>query len=167
MNFVSYFSAGTMWAGQKGNPKNFSLDDVCGRTVGVQTGTTQEEPDLKDRNAACAAAGKKPIEIVSLKTQAEITTRLVNGSIDAMAADSPVIGYAAQQTNGAVEKIGDMYSSAVAGIGVAKDDAALTDLIQKVVTKLMADGNYTKIFEQWNVADGAIAKSEINPSVPL
>ncbi|WP_083510395.1 ABC transporter substrate-binding protein [Pseudarthrobacter sulfonivorans] len=166
VNFVSYFSAGTTWAVQKGNPKNFSLEDICGRSVGVQTGTTQEEPDLKERNEKCLAEGKKPIDVVSLKTQTDITTRLVNGSIDAMSADSPVIGYAAQQTNGAVEKIGDMYGAALAGIGIAKDDKALSEVIQKVVTKLMADGTYTKILDSWTVSDGAIAKSEVNPSVP-
>lgn len=164
VNFVSYFNAGTSWAVQKGNPKKFSLDDVCGKTIGVQTGTVQEDPDLKDRNAKCTAAGKPAINIVSLKAQTDLNTRLVNGSLDAMAADSPIIGYAIQQTNGAVEKIGDTYDAAPQGIAVAKSDTALADLIQKVVTKLMADGTYKKILDTWNNSEGAITKSEVNPT---
>jgi polar amino acid transport system substrate-binding protein len=164
VNFVSYFNAGTAWAVQKGNPKKFSLDDVCGKTIGVQTGTVQEDPDLKDRNAKCTAAGKPAINIVSLKAQTDLNTRLVNGSLDAMAADSPIIGYAVQQTKGAVEKLGDTYDAAPQGIAVAKSDTALADLVQKVMTKLMADGTYKKILDTWNNSEGAVTKSEVNPT---
>ena len=164
VNMVSYFNAGTAWAVQKGNPKKFSLDDVCGKSVGVQTGTVQEDPDLAGRNKKCAADGKQPINIVTLKNQTDITTRLVNGSIDAMAADSPIIGYAVTQTNGQVEKLGDVYDSAPQGIAVAKSDTAWADVIQKTVTKLMENGSYKKILQGWGNADGAITKSEINPA---
>ncbi|MET3920249.1 transporter substrate-binding domain-containing protein, partial [Arthrobacter sp. UYEF20] len=112
VNMVSYFNAGTVWAVKKGNPKKFSLDDVCGKSIGVQTGTVQEDPDLSGRNKKCAADGKQPIDIITLKTQTDVTTRLVNGSIDAMAADSPIIGYALTQTGGQLEKLGDVYDSA-------------------------------------------------------
>ena len=117
-----------------------------------------------DRNKKCTADGKQPINIVTLKNQTDITTRLVNGSIDAMAADSPIIGYALTQTNGQLEKLGDVYDAAPQGIAVAKSDTALADVIQKTVTKLMEDGSYKKILEGWGNADGAITKSEVNPA---
>ena len=150
---------------QKGNPKKVSLDDLCGKSVGVQTGTVQEDPDLSDRTKKCVADGKQPINIVTLKNQTDITTRLVNGSVDAMAADSPIIGYAITQTNGQIEKIGDVYDSAPQGIAVAKSDTALAELVQKTVAKLIEDGSYKKILEGWGNADGAITKSEVNPAV--
>ncbi|MFJ3958052.1 ABC transporter substrate-binding protein [Arthrobacter sp. NPDC090010] len=165
VNMISYFKAGTSWAVKQGNPKGFSLDDVCGKSVGVQTGTVQETDDLKSRNDKCVAAGKKPIDIVSLKAQTDVTTRLVNGSIDAMAADSPVVGYALQQTNGQLEKIGDVFDAAPQGITVLKSDTALAGLVQKTVSSLMADGSYTKILGSWGVADGALPKAELNPAV--
>ncbi|WP_427129535.1 ABC transporter substrate-binding protein [Pseudarthrobacter sp. S9] len=164
VNMVSYFNAGTAWAVQKGNPKKFSLDDMCGKSVGVQTGTVQEDPDVAGRNKKCAADGKQPINIVTLKTQTDVTTRLVNGSIDAMASDSPIIGYALAQTNGQLEKLGDVYDAAPEGIAVAKADTALADVIQKTLTKLMENGSYKKILQGWGNAEGAITKSEINPA---
>jgi polar amino acid transport system substrate-binding protein len=164
VNMVSYFNAGTAWAVQKGNPKKFSLDDVCGKSIGVQTGTVQEDPDLSGRNKKCTADGKQPINIVTLKNQTDVTTRLVNGSIDAMAADSPIIGYALTQTNGQLEKLGDVYDAAPQGIAVAKSDTALADVIQKTVNKLIENGSYKKILEGWGNAEGAITKSEINPA---
>ncbi|MDP5227489.1 MULTISPECIES: ABC transporter substrate-binding protein [Arthrobacter] len=163
VNLVSYFNAGTSWAVQQGNPKNFSLDDICGRSIGVQTGTTQEDPDLKDRSKKCTDAGKKPIDVVSLKSQTDITTRLVNGSIDAMAADSPVISYALKQTSG-LQKFGDTYDSAPEGVAVAKSDTALAGLIQDTLNALIKDGSYKKILDSWGNADGAITKSELNPT---
>jgi polar amino acid transport system substrate-binding protein len=165
VNFVSYLRAGTTWAVPKGNPKKFTPNDVCGKSVGVQTGTTQEDPDLKDRNDECIKAGKQPINIVTLKNQTDVTTRLVNGSIDAMVAESTLIGYAIQQTNGAVEKAGEVYNTSPVGIAVPKNDPALAELVQKVVTKLIADGTYKNILDSWNNSDGAISKPEVNPNV--
>jgi polar amino acid transport system substrate-binding protein len=165
VNMVSYFNAGTAWAVQKGNPKKFSLDDVCGKSIGVQTGTVQEDPDVAGRSQKCVADGKPAVNVITLKNQTDITTRLVNGSIDAMAADSPIIGYAATQTNGQIEKIGAVYDAAPQGIAVAKADTAWAEVIQKTVTKLMETGSYKKILEGWGNAEGAIAKSEINPAV--
>jgi polar amino acid transport system substrate-binding protein len=165
VNFVSYLNVGTAWAVQKGNPKNFSTDAVCGKNVGVQTGSIQETDDLKSRNDKCIADGKQAINIVSLKSQTDINTRLVNGGLDAMAADSPVTAYAVQQTNGSLVKLGATYAVAPEGIAVAKDDTALAELVQKVVTKLMADGSYKKILDTWNNSDAALTKTEVNPAV--
>jgi polar amino acid transport system substrate-binding protein len=139
-NFVSYFQAGTQWATQKGNPKKVSLDDLCGKTVGVQTGTFQEDPDISGRNAKCVAAGKPPIEVVSLKNQTDVTTRLVAGGLDAHGA-SPV------------------------GIAVAKDDEQLAGAVSQAVNKLIKDGAYQKILDAWGTGSGAIAKAEVNPQV--
>jgi polar amino acid transport system substrate-binding protein len=165
VNMVSYFNAGTLWAVQKGNPKNFSVDDICGKTVGVQTGTTQEAPDVSGRSKACTDAGKPAVNIVTLKPQTDVTTRLVNGSIDAMSADSPIIGYALSQTGGKLEVLGDVYDAAPQGIAVSKGDPALAEVMSQVMNKLISDGTYKKILDAWNNSTGAVTKSEVNPAV--
>jgi polar amino acid transport system substrate-binding protein len=163
VNLVSYFNAGTLWAVQKGNPKKFSLDDICGKNIGVQTGTVEEDPDVSGRSKKCTDAGKPAINVVTLKTQTDVTTRLVNGSIDAMSADSPIIGYALSQTGDKLEVLGDVYDAAPQGIAVAKSDTALADVMSKVMNKLISDGTYKKILDAWNNSKGAITKSEVNP----
>ncbi|XAS68769.1 ABC transporter substrate-binding protein [Micrococcaceae bacterium Sec5.7] len=165
VNFVSYFNAGVLWAVQKGNPRNFSLADICGKKVGVQTGTVEEDPDVSDRSGKCVAEGKPAIEIITLKNQTDVTTRLVNGSIDAMSADSPVIGYALSQTGDKLQTLGDVYDGAPQGIAVAKSDTALTELVGKVMNKLITDGTYGKILDEWSNTKGAVTKSEVNPAV--
>ena len=42
-NMVEYFEAGEAYAVPKGNPKNIDPADLCGLTVGVQTGTVEDE----------------------------------------------------------------------------------------------------------------------------
>ncbi|POH57328.1 ABC transporter substrate-binding protein [Arthrobacter glacialis] len=164
VNFISYFNAGVLWAVQKGNPKGITMDNLCGKKVGVQTGTVQEDPDVKDRSAACVAAGQPAIEIISLKNQTEVTTRLVGGTIDAMSADSPITRNAMAKTNGQLETLGDVYDSAEQGIAIAKADTEFAGVIEKVMNKLIDDGSYMKILEKWNNTEGAVTQAVLNPA---
>ncbi len=164
VNFVSYFNAGVLWAVQKGNPKGISMDDLCGKKIGVQTGTVEEDPDVKDRSAKCVADGKPAIEIVSLKNQTEVTTRLVGGTIDAMSADTPIINNALAKTNGQLETLGETYDSAEQGIAIAKSDTEFAAVIEKVMNKLIEDGSYDKILTTWNNQDGALKAAVLNPT---
>jgi len=164
VNFVSYFNAGVLWAVQKGNPKGITMDNLCGKKVGVQTGTVEEDPDVKDRSAKCVAAGKPAITIVSLKNQTDVTTRLVGGTIDAMSADSPIIKNALAKTNGQLETLGAVYDSAQQGIAIAKTDTVFAGVVEKVMNKLIQDGTYTKILTNWNNTDGALPKAVLNPT---
>ncbi|MDQ0756036.1 ABC transporter substrate-binding protein [Arthrobacter sp. B3I4] len=164
-NFVSYFQAGSQWAVQKGNPKNVNLDDLCGKSVGVQTGTFQEDPDISGRNAKCVADGKPAINVVSQKNQTDVTTRLVAGGLDAMAAGSITVGYAIAQSNGTLQTLGDVYGASPVGIAVAKNNLPLADAVSQAMNKLIKDGSYKKILDAWGTGTGSIAKAEVNPVV--
>jgi polar amino acid transport system substrate-binding protein len=164
-NFVSYFQAGTQWATEKGNPKNVNPDDLCGKTVGVQTGTFQEDPDISGRNAKCVADGKPPINVISQKNQTDVTTRLVAGGLDAMAAGSITVAYSISQSAGKLQTLGDVYGASPVGIALAKDNLPLADAVSKATNKLIKDGSYKKILDAWGVGGGAIEKAEVNPEV--
>lgn len=112
VNMVSYFSAGTLWATAKGNPKAVKADDACGKTIAVQKGTTQLEDDMPKRQAACKTAGKPEIKLVVREKQDQATADLVAGKADAMLADSPVVLDAIKQTNGQLEQLGEIYDAA-------------------------------------------------------
>lgn len=163
VNFVDYYAAGSVFAVQKGNPRNISVDDLCGKNVGVQTGSTQADPDLSGRSAACVKAGKPAIVVTSLPTQSDITTRLVSGGIDAMVSGSTTIGYALTQTSGQLELLGKQYSPTPVGIAVAKNDMPLANLVAKVMNKFIADGTYAKIMDRWGVGVLAIKTAVVNP----
>jgi len=164
VNFVSYFQSGIAWASQKGNPNNFSPDNVCGKKVGAASGTGFVT-FVQDKSDACVAAGKEPVEIVQLEKQTDFQIRVTSGAVDAVVADSPVIGLLVQQSNNTMEQAGDIEGSWLQGIPISKEDTALANVIQQAMNKLIADGTYKKILDSWNVADGAVPTSEVNPSV--
>lgn len=86
VTMVSYFSAGTQWITQKGNPKKFNPTKPCGHSVGVQTGTTQADEIAAINKGVCKSDHVKPV-VEDL--QSKVTTDLLAGKVDAMAADSP------------------------------------------------------------------------------
>ncbi|GAA4286156.1 ABC transporter substrate-binding protein [Georgenia daeguensis] len=163
VNMIAYISAGSTFSVQAGNPKDLDPADLCGTTMGVQTGTIQDE-DADVLSAACTDAGSEPIEVLRYSSQADVTTNLVGGKIDVMYADSPVGQYAALQTGGQIEQLGEVTDAAPQGIAVAKDDAELTAALQAAMQHLMDDGVWADILDTWGVS-GALETAELNPAV--
>ena len=164
VNMVQYFSAGEAFAVAQGNPKNVDAADLCGLTVGVQTGTVEDEA-LDALVAQCAADGKAAITPLKYDKQTDVTTALVGGKADIMYADSPIIAYAVIQTEGQAEQLGEVFATSPQGIVVAKDDPDLTAAVQQAVQKLIDSGDYLKILTAWGNETGAVTTAELNPSV--
>lgn len=162
-DMISYFSAGTQWATKKGNPNKIDPENACGKKVAVQTGTVQVD-DVTARSKKCTSAGKPAIQIDQYQAQSDATSAVVTGKDDAMLADSPVVAYAAKQTDGAVETLGSIYESAPYGYVIKKGQTGFGEALTGAVQALIDDGTYKKILAKWGVDQGAITKSEINPS---
>jgi polar amino acid transport system substrate-binding protein len=160
---VSYFSAGTQWATQAGNPEGVDPDDACGVSVAVQRGTVQVD-DVTARSAECEAAGNEPIDIQQFEGQDEATAAIVSGRVDAGLADSPVMAYAVQQTNEQLELLGDIYDSAPYGWVVPLAETEFGQVLADALTALIEDGTYAEILEKWGVEAGAIETPEVNPA---
>jgi polar amino acid transport system substrate-binding protein len=164
INMVSYFKAGFGMAVRKGNPKKVSADSLCGFTVAVQTGTAQETA-AGQKSKECTAAGKKAIDVLSYKSQSDAATNVVGGKADVAFADSMIIDYAIQKSNGALEPLGGMTDAALFGVATAKSDMPLAKAIQAATQKLIDNGDMKKILASWGNENGLIVKSEINPAV--
>ncbi|MFE7407339.1 ABC transporter substrate-binding protein [Isoptericola sp. NPDC057559] len=163
VNMVSYFSAGSQYAVAKGNPENVDPADLCGLSVGVQTGTVQQD-ELDAASKACTDAGKDAIDVLPYDSQAAVATNLAGGKLQAMYADSPITAYAVQQSGGAIEALGDVTDAAPYGVVVAKDDTQLAEAIQGALQKLMDDGTIKAIADSWGSGDAALDKAELNPA---
>ncbi|SDF66105.1 amino acid ABC transporter substrate-binding protein, PAAT family (TC 3.A.1.3.-) [Blastococcus fimeti] len=160
---ISYFSAGTQWAVQEGNPEDVDADNACGLSVAVQRGTVQAE-DITARSAECETSGEEAIDIQQFEGQDEATAALVSGRVDASLADSPVMAYAVQQTNGQLELLGDIYDSAPYGWVVPQAQTEFAQVLADALTALIEDGTYAEILEKWGVEAGAIDTPEVNPT---
>lgn len=162
VDFVSYFKAGEKFVVRKGNPKHVNRDQLCGRKIGVQTGTIEEQ-HLLTASEQCDAQDKPDIEVMSFKQQATVTTAVMTGKIDAFYADSPVAGYAMSQTGDALESLGQDIGVAHHGIAITKGDEQTVEAIQQAMQWLMDSGDYQKILHMWGADDGAEHQALINP----
>ncbi|WP_328671362.1 ABC transporter substrate-binding protein [Streptomyces sp. NBC_00328] len=164
IDFVDYFTAGTSILVQKGNPKGVqSLDDLCGKVVALQKGTTSEGI-AKAQSTKCTKDGKKAITLQTFDTDPEALLRLKQGASVADLNDFPVAAYNAKTSGGGkdFEVVGDQIEAGPYGIGVSKESTQLRDAIQAAMSAIIENGDYAKILEKWNVKDGAVTEAKIN-----
>jgi polar amino acid transport system substrate-binding protein len=164
IDFVDYFTAGTSILVQKGNPKGIkTLDDLCGKVVALQKGTTSEGI-AKTQSTKCKTDGKKAITLQTFDTDPEALLRLKQGASVADLNDFPVAAYNAKTSGGGkdFEVVGDQIEAGPYGIGVSKESTQLRDALQAAMDAIIKNGEYTKILQKWNVTDGAVTEAKIN-----
>ncbi|MCV7153192.1 ABC transporter substrate-binding protein [Mycolicibacterium pyrenivorans] len=162
VDFVTYFSAGTLWAQPAGG--DVDPENACGKKVAVQATTVQETEELPARSQKCTDAGQPAIEIVPFDSQDAATNAVVLGQADAMSADSPVTLYAIKQTNGKLEQAGEVFDSAPYGWPVEKGSPLAQSLLQ-ALEHLIETGQYKEIAANWGLEEGMIDKPVINGAV--
>jgi polar amino acid transport system substrate-binding protein len=162
VDFVTYFSAGILWAQRPDNP--IDPNNACGKKVAVQATTTEETDELPAKNKACTDAGKPPIQIIPFDGQDAATNAVVLGQADAMSADSPVTLYAIKQSNGKLQEAGDIADAAPYGWPVQKG-SPLGQSMQKALEHLIDSGAYKQIATNWGVEKGMIDKPVINGAI--
>ncbi|MDQ3382681.1 MAG: transporter substrate-binding domain-containing protein, partial [Actinomycetota bacterium] len=95
--------------------------------------------------------------------QDDATAAVVSGGADAMLADSPIVAYAVQQSDGEIEAVGEVYDAAPYGYVIPQEDTELADAVVAALQALEEDGTYAEILEGWNQADGMIDDFAVNP----
>ncbi|MEU6280480.1 ABC transporter substrate-binding protein [Streptomyces sp. NPDC047028] len=164
VDFVDYFTAGTSILVQKGNPKGVkSLDDLCGKVVALQKGTTSEGV-ARTQSKKCEKDGKGAIKLQTFDTDPEALLRLKQGASVADLNDFPVAAYNAKTSGGGkdFEVVGDQVEAGPYGIAVSKDNTQLRDALQAAMNAIIKNGDYAKIMQKWNVTDGAVTEAKIN-----
>ncbi|MFB7128660.1 ABC transporter substrate-binding protein [Kitasatospora xanthocidica] len=166
VDFVDYFIAGTSIVVPKGNPKGIrGLDDLCGKTVAFQQGTTQDEIVTR-QVGVCTRAGR-PLTPHKLDTDTKALAEVASGAAAAGLNDYPVAAYAAKTTDGGArfEVTGGQSTSNPYGIAVRKDDGPLRDVLAGAIDQLIRSGEYDKILAKWNVGAGAAQNAVVNGGI--
>lgn len=160
VDFVDYYVAGAMILTKKGNPEGLAtLADLCGKTIAVQRGTTQEGY-AQDESKSC----DEPIDILSFDRETEAMLQVKNGRAVAGLQDYPVATYNARTSGGGndFEVVGDQIQAGPLGIAVAKDDTELTDALQQALQAIIDDGTYADLIEKYETPLGAVESATIN-----
>lgn len=165
IDFVDYFNAGIGVLVQKGNPhKILSPDDLCGKTVALQSGTTQEA-FAEAQSKKCTADGKHAVDIKVISTAAEEEQSLRTGRFAAVLDDTPEGAFVSQIAgNGQYFELAPIppINGGPYGIGVNKADPQLSKAVQAALQKLIADGTYGRILADWGLTSGAIPEAALN-----
>jgi polar amino acid transport system substrate-binding protein len=164
VDFVDYYQAGAMLLVQKGNPHHLkSIADLCGMTVAVQRGTTQEGY-AQEQSKKCTAEGKKAINLLSFDRETEAMLQVKSGRAAADMQDYPVASYNARTSGGGndFEVVGQQIQAGPLGIAVNKDSTQLRDALQKALQKIIDDGTYAKLLKKYDVPLGGVDKATIN-----
>ena len=170
VDFVSYANAGTsFFVSAQGGPDVQSLADLCGETVAVERGTTQEA-DATAQDKKCKAAGDSGVTVNVFPDQNAANLALSSGRADVVMADSPPAAYAVEQSNGQFKITGKQYGVAAYGIAIPKN-SGLAKPVLGALKAVMADGTYDRIFSYWGLVKKGPAgcpctldNPEINPT---
>ena len=172
VDFVTYFQAGEQWFVKTGGPQISGPADMCGQTVAVETGTTEEadaygfmgkNPDgssIKGDTNNCKAAGKGDITVHSFTKQTDANADLLSGHSTIGWADQPVSDYQVKLSTGQLALSGKPCSIAPYGIALPKG-SAMGQALQDAIKYLIDHGYYLTILKKWNVQDGAIQSSSV------
>ena len=134
-----YFSAGLAIAVAEENSEVKSLDDLTGKTIAVQIGTT----------GAATAEGVDGAKIVTFDSAPLALQELSNGNADAVINDAPVTLDAIATGNiPGVKVVGELVTEEFYGIALPKDSENTT-VVSDALSELIANGTYADIYEKW------------------
>jgi polar amino acid transport system substrate-binding protein len=160
VNFVDYFEAGTsFFEDASGGPKVTNLASLCGLTVSVETGTT-EQSDADGQAKKCPSS--KKLTVLPFPSQNGANLAISSGRAQVSMADSPVAAYQVKQSAGKFKLVGQAYGTAPYGIAVPKADGSLDKAILLALQDMIKSGKYQAILKTWGVTPGADTHPALN-----
>lgn len=135
-----YYQSGLTIVVRDDNEAIHGFQDLPGRSIAVQIGTTGASEARKIQGAA----------VKDFNSSADTFMELRAGNADAVINDRPVNDYYIAQSGAKDAKVlSEILSAEEYGIAVKKDNAALVKKIDEALEKLKASGEYDKIYEKW------------------
>lgn len=160
-DFVTYIEDySTVMVNQELQDTVEDLDDLCGLTVAAVRGTTQEKW-VTEQAAECTGSDKLKLLSVESDTQAKL--QMKTGRADGYAAQIATVAFASKQDPGQYFVTPIKWGETLLGVAVPKDQTELRDAIRAELNDMIADGSYLKILQEWELGDGAVDESTVNP----
>lgn len=134
-----------------GNSEAKSIDDLKGKTVGVQTGSTAQE-------ILEAADIYSSITVTPLEDNITLLNQMELGFSDAVFLDSVVANYIITENNKDYVVLPGNLEAEEYAIGFRKNDQALRDKVQETLSAMKADGKLGEISTKWFGSDVTTVK---------
>ncbi|MEI6308804.1 MAG: transporter substrate-binding domain-containing protein, partial [bacterium] len=114
-------------------------EDLKGKKVGVQKGTTGDE----------AATAMEGLTVERYEDILLAFKDLENGRIDAVVNDVPVNAYQIMRSNANLIQIAQKFTTEDYGFAIRKGDSQLMLDFTFALQKAMSDGTYQRVYEKW------------------
>ncbi|MEH6958065.1 ABC transporter substrate-binding protein [Neobacillus drentensis] len=141
VDFVEYMKLGQVVAVKSGNPQKIqSKEDLSGKIVGVQLGSTSE-------SAAKEIKGVK--ELKTYNGYTDVFNDLGLGRLQGVIVAEAVGRYYKTTKPDAFDVVGGTFQSLPVGIAVRKGDHELEEALQKAITTVKDNGTYAEVSKKW------------------
>src|SRR5579884_243413 len=149
VDFVDYANVGeSFYTKAQGGTSIASISDICGKTVSVEKGTT-EQADATTQGQKCKKAGKPGVTVLVFPDQNGANLAVSSGKAQLGFADTPVASYQVKKSGGQFKLIGAAYAPAPYGLAMPKN--GLDKAVLAAMKVLMQNGTYGKIFSKWGL----------------
>jgi polar amino acid transport system substrate-binding protein len=160
VDFVDYFIAGESFLTKaQGGVSINGLADLCGHTVAVERGTT-EQADAQKQSTKCKSAGKPAVTVLPFADQNGANLALSSGRAQLGFADSPVAEYQVKKSNGQFKLVGPSLENAPYGLAISKTGGLAKPMLAALKV-LVDNGQYKAILTHWGVQAGAIPPNQV------
>lgn len=167
LSFVDYMKTGAQFYTSADNKDDFkTMDAFCGHKVGMSKRTTFPAETAKWSAENCEAKGKPAIQVIGTEGSADARTQLKQGRIDGAVQGSETLPYLLSQEKGAYVIVGEPFTTQYQGIAFQKSDTALRDAYAAALAKLIASGEYKRIFDSYGLGVATVDKVRIDGELP-
>jgi polar amino acid transport system substrate-binding protein len=139
--------------------------DVAGLTVGVSSGTNQEQI-LLAWDAANTAAGLDPVTIDYYESYNDAVLALQSGRLDVYFGPNAIAAYSAATSPDDVAVAGTVNGgwpdTANIAVATAKGNG-LAEAFTAALNGAIADGSYAEVLDRWGLGAEAVDESQTNP----
>ncbi len=134
-----YFKAGLAIAVAEGDSEVSTLDDLAGKRIAVQIGTTGAE----------TAAGVPDATVSTFDSAPLALQELANGNVDAVVNDAPATLDAIATGNiPGITVVGELLTEEFYGIAMPKGSENV-EVVNTALGELIEDGTYAEIYQKW------------------
>lgn len=163
LDFVDYMKSGAQFFTSYARKDEFKKpDDFCGKNIGMSRRTSFPAETEKWSKENCEAKGKPAIVVVGTEGSADARTQLRQGRVDGAVQGSETLPYLIQLEKNAYVVVGEQFTDVLQGIAFQKSDTALRDAYAAALSRLIASGEYKKIFASYGLEGTMMDKPTIN-----
>jgi polar amino acid transport system substrate-binding protein len=154
---VPYLATGHVVMVVAGNPKAIkTLDDLCGKTVSIQSGGLVED-EINKQSKACTDAGKAAIAIQGYQTVAEEFQQIVGGRVDAVWETDTAVADFILKNPGKYEVAFVVSRDDAYGVYFQKGKADVAAALVDALKAIKGDGSWATIATKYSQDPAALA----------